>query len=117
MTVPRRSSAGTSPDATRNWQAGPDGAPRLAAIDHRRPAAAYVDPALFPAADWVDELHRDAEGRLTGWTRLRDGRPPEEFDATGRRQTGEGGTLAVVHTIRRTADGRFALEEQDAPPE
>ena len=104
------------PDATRSWQAGPDGPPRLAAIDHRRPAAGYVDPALFPAADWADDLHRDADGRLTGWTRRRDGRPAEEFDATGRRRVGDG-TIAVVHAIRRTADGRFALEEQDAPPE
>ena len=104
------------PDATRSWQAGPDGPPRLAAIDHRRPAAGYVDPALFPAADWADDLHRDADGRLTGWTRRRDGRPAEEFDATGRRRVGDG-TVAVVHAIRRTADGRFALEEQDAPPE
>ena len=35
---------------------------------------------------------------------------------TGRRRVGDG-TVAVVHAIRRTADGRFALEEQDAPPE
>lgn len=105
------------PDATRSWETGPDGAPRLTAIDHRRPAGPYVDPALFPAADWEDRLTWGTDGRLAGWTRLRDGAAPEEFDATGRRRVGESGTVAVVHAIRRTADGRFALEEQEAPPE
>jgi YD repeat-containing protein len=51
---------------------GPDG--RLLSIDHRRPKdGPYVDPALFPHRDWRDTLQYDTQGRLLGWTRLRDG--------------------------------------------
>lgn len=108
------------PDATRTWTAAPDGTPRLAAIDHRKPQRPYTDPALFPAADWEDRLAWTPEGRLAGWTRLRDGRPPEDFDATGARvltRTPDGApdrVVPVAHPLRRNPDGTLAIVEQDA---
>jgi hypothetical protein len=60
---------------TRTYEPGPDGAPRIAAIDHADPAKAgvYADPLLHPRADWRDAFRYDAEGNLLGWTRSREG--------------------------------------------
>ena len=73
-TAPRRSSAGTS-RRTRpaTYAPGPDGAPRIAAIDHADPARAeaYADPMLMARADWRDDYAYAADGTLLGWTRTR----------------------------------------------
>ena len=102
---------------TRRYEAGPDGAPRIAAIDHADPAKAgtYVDPMLMARADWRDEYAYDATGRLTGWRRLRDGRA-DAYDAEGRRilgPTAEGRqeTADVRYPLQRTLAGGLTILE------
>ena len=68
------------PTEKRRTEPGPDGALRIAAIDHANPGRAYADPILVPRADWRDDFAYDAAGTLLGWTRVRgdqpDARPP-----------------------------------------
>lgn len=45
--------------------------------------ALYVDPLIEGTKSWKDEYHY-ADSRLTGWTRLRKGKPSEEFASDGR---------------------------------
>ena len=86
------------PGETRRYAPGPDGAPRIAAIDHADPKAAktYRDPMLVARADWRDDFAYAADGTPLGWTRHRAGRPPEGFTAAGAR------------ILARGADGRPA---------
>jgi YD repeat-containing protein len=42
----------------------------------------YADPAVHTLRDWRDEYHYDDAGRLTGWTRFRDGER-QHFTAHG----------------------------------
>jgi hypothetical protein len=97
---------------TRRYEPGPDGRPRIAAIDHADPAKAriYVDPMLAARADWRDEYAYDAAGRPAGWRRLRAGRA-ESYDAEGRRIDAARRAAAVRYPLRRTADGGLAIEE------
>jgi hypothetical protein len=111
------------PGETRSWQTGPDGRPRIAAIDHADPGKAklYADPMLFPRADWRDVFAYDADGRALGWTRHRPGRT-EAFTADGFRilePAADGRpprTRAVAHRLARGADGRLEIGETDAAP-
>ena len=63
------------PTEKRRTETGPDGAPRIAAIDHTNPGRAYADPILVPRADWRDDFAYDAGGTLLGWTRVRGDSP------------------------------------------
>jgi hypothetical protein len=107
------------PPGARTYEAGPDGAMRIAAIDHAGPGAA--DPMLVPRADWRDEYAYDAGGAPLGWTRRRGDRT-ERFTADGRRilAPGEDGgaprTAAVAYPLARGPDGRLAVRELDAAP-
>ena len=89
------------PSEKRRTEPGPDGAPRIAAIDHTNPGRAYADPILVPRADWRDDFAYDAGGTLLGWTRVRGDRPTEAFDAEGRRLPDPGNPAAAV-------DGRLS---------
>jgi hypothetical protein len=58
--------------ANRTGQWRPDGQPTV--IDYRVAADdGYVDPALHPDRDWRDTYRYDADGRLLGWRRERQG--------------------------------------------
>jgi hypothetical protein len=109
------------PPETRSYEAGPDGALRVAAIDRAPKPGAYADPLLFPRADWRDEYAWDAAGALLGWTRRRAG-SVERFTAAGERvlETGADGrparTAAVAYPLERDAAGRLAVREIDAAP-
>ncbi len=102
---------------TRTYEPGPDGAPRIAAVDHADPAKAglYLDPMLMARADWRHDYRYDPEGRLTGWRRSREGRPPEEFDAEGRRILDPAGglarTAAVRYPLARVPGGGLAVRQ------
>ena len=105
------------PEEPRSYASGPDGPPRIAAIDYAGPAGpAYADPMLMPRADWRDDYAYAADGTPLGWTRTRGGahrrlpRAGERIltrdpDGTPRR------TAAVSYRLRRTDDGRLLVEE------
>ena len=71
---------------TRVYAPGPDGAPRIASIDHADPAKAraYADPMLMAWADWRDDYAYAADGTPLGWTRSR-GTLTEDFTPDGER--------------------------------
>jgi hypothetical protein len=110
------------PQEKRTYVPGPDGAPRIVAIDHADPerAKGYADPMLLPRAGWRDAYTWGADGALLGWTRHRDGRS-EDFTADGRRiltRDAEGHperTEAVAHVLDRDRRGRLVVEERSAP--
>lgn len=107
------------PSERRTIEEGPDGAPRTAAIDHANPGRAYADPILLPLTAWRDDFAYAPDGSLAGWTRVRDGRPPERFDAAGRRLPDPGdpaAAIAVAYPLARAGDGRLVVEEVDAAP-
>lgn len=107
------------PSEKRRLEEGPDGALRTAAIDHTNPGRAYADPVLVPRADWRDDFAWGPDGALAGWTRVREGRPPEAFDAAGRRlpdPADPATAVAVAYPLSRAADGRLVVEEVDAAP-
>ena len=69
--------------------------------------------------DWRDDFAWDAGGALLGWTRVREDRPPESFDAEGRRLPDPGNpaaAVAVAYPLSRAKDGRLLVEEVDAAP-
>ncbi len=107
------------PSEKRRLETGPDGRLRTAAIDHGNPDKAYADPILVPRADWRDDFAYAADGTLLGWTRVRGGRPPEAFDAAGRRlpdPDDPATAVAVAYPLARADDGRLVVEEVDAAP-
>jgi len=102
---------------TRTYEPGPDDTMRIAAIDHADPAKAevYVDPMLMARADWRDEYTYDAEGRPTGWRRIR-AENTDTYDAAGHRIIGRGPdgkprTVPAAYALRRTDAGGLAVEE------
>ena len=108
------------PTETRSYAPAPEGAaPRLVAIDHADEgrAQAYADPLLVPRADWRDEFAPDAAGRVTGWTRHREGREAEAFTADGARILDRdpaglpSRVEAVAYPLGRDAAGRLVVEE------
>ncbi len=80
----------------REYQTGPDGAPRLVAVDHDAVSrGAAFDPVLHYAAPWRDTALYGPDGALAGWERrLADG-GILRFDVNG-----------------RTADGRQLRHEE-----
>ena len=104
---------------TRRYETGPDGAVRIALIDHAdaAKAGAYADPMLFARADWRDAFRYAADGSPLGWIRTRPGREPESFAPDGARvlDAGPGGrprtAEAVAYPLARTDDGRLVVEE------
>lgn len=59
----------------------------------------YEDPLLTAQKNWQDLYLYDADGRLTGWYRRRQNKPPEQFDPQGRkvvRAAVDGAPEAVV---------------------
>ena len=107
------------PGETRRYAPGPDGAPRIAAIDHADPKAAkaYRDPMLVARADWRDDFAYAADGTPLGWTRHRAGRPPEGFTPEGARILARGAdgrparTAPVAYRLSRDAAGALLIEE------
>ena len=76
------------PHEARRYEPGPDGVPRIAAIDHAARPEVYADPLLLPRADWRDDFHYAADGALTGWTRSRAGGARASVEIHRRRRPG-----------------------------
>lgn len=57
----------------------------IASIDYDHPTYGknYTDPAITSRKDWKDEYNYNSEGKLTGWTRVRPGKDPQEFSWNG----------------------------------
>jgi hypothetical protein len=85
---------------TRVYETGPDGAMRIASIDHAPEDAAYADPALFPRMGWRDDYIYAPDGTPLGWLRTRDG-AETDYDAEGRRvlTRGEDGSPGRVEEV------------------
>lgn len=104
---------------TRSYAPGPDGKPRIAAIDYAARLETYADPMLFARAEWRDDYAYDAAGRLTGWTRSQGGRR-DDYNSKGARiltRDAQGRPTrveAVAYPLRRTPEGGLALEEVSA---
>jgi hypothetical protein len=102
---------------TRIYEPGPDGAMRIAAIDHAAPekVRTYADPMLMARADWRDVYTYDAAGRPTGWRRIR-ASGTTTYDAAGRRIVGRDAegrprTVPAAYALRRTGAGTLRVEE------
>lgn len=78
---------------------GADG--RILSIDYTRGQAAYTDPLMSYTRNWKDLYRYDAEGRLTGWTRVR-GLEEESFTAFGHRIVTRDarGRALLAHVVR-----------------
>jgi hypothetical protein len=109
------------PNQARRYETGPDGAPRIAEIDHAGPEAAgrYADPLLAPRADWRDVYQWGPEGTLLGWTRHR-GAHSEAFTAGGARVLAPAAdgrparTATVAYPAVEAPGGGWRIEERDA---
>ena len=57
---------------------------QLESVEYRPQSAGgnYADPAVYTAREWRDEYHRDASGKLKGWTRTRK-TGSEDFNSEG----------------------------------
>jgi hypothetical protein len=77
----------------------PDG--KIVSIDYTRRHEGYTDPLLSYARNWKDCYQYDAQGRLTGWMRLR-GLSEERFTAYGHKvvTTDALGRAARAHVVR-----------------
>jgi len=104
------------PHEARRYEPGEGGVPRIAAIDHAARPEVYADPLLLPRADWRDDFRYDADGALTGWTRVRAGGTAEftadgarvlERDAAGRPLRAE----RVGYMLGRGPRGALVVEE------
>lgn len=108
------------PEEARSYAPGPDGTPRIAAIDYAGRPQAYADPMLIPRADWRDDYHYAPDGTLLGWTRSR-GERTDAYDADGARvlvpASGDApaSVEAVDYPLRRLPDGGLGVEEVSAP--
>jgi hypothetical protein len=107
---------------TRAYEPGPDGAPRIAAVDYADPARAetYADPLIYPRAGWRDVHHYAADGRPLGWIRTTaDGREAA-YAADGARvlEAAADGTplqtAAVAYTLRPGPGGALDVAETSA---
>ena len=58
---------------------------RILSVDYGAAAGNYVDPQISHRKDWRDLYAYDADGRPTGWTRLREGGEPVAYTADGER--------------------------------
>ena len=73
--------------------------------------------AIGALGGWRDDFAYVARGALIGWTRVRGGRPPESFDARGRRlpdPKDPAAAVPVAYPLSRAEDGRLVVEEIDA---
>jgi hypothetical protein len=101
----------------RVYEAGPDGAMRIASIDHAPAEAAYADPALFPRTGWRDNYIYAPDGTPLGWLRTRDG-AETEYDAEGRRvltrdaEGRPGRVEEVAYGLAATRNGVPVIEER-----
>lgn len=76
----------TCPD--NEWREyAPDGRLLVRDYNHQDKKSNYVDPVINASRDWRDDLHYDALGQFTGWTRTRLDRV-EKFDAAGQKIDG-----------------------------
>jgi len=104
------------PHEARRYETGPDGAPRIEAIDHAARPDTYADPMLLPRIDWRDAFRYDAAGAPDGWTRSRDG-VTTDYTAEGMRvlTRDRAGRVTraepVRYVLRRAPDGGLLVEE------
>lgn len=95
---------------------GEDG--KIRSIDYTRAQTGYADPLLSVARNWKDVYQYDAQGRFTGWQRLRGGQPEEAFTAYGhliatRDALGRAHTAHVVRYLPRHIGN--SSENEDLP--
>lgn len=103
------------PNEARVYEAGPDGAPRIAGIDYQGHPGAYADPMLLPRADWRDAYHYAGDGTPLGWTRTRADGATEEFDALGNRIRPGAAAEPVSYPLRADPAGVLEVGESPAP--
>jgi hypothetical protein len=74
---------------------------RILSIDYTRPQSGYTDPLLSCPRNWKDLYEYDAQGRLTGWRRVRS-LQEERFTAHGHRVAASDalGRAATAHVVR-----------------
>ena len=58
---------------------------RIISVDYAAAAENYVDPQISLRKDWRDLYSYNADGSLSGWTRLRQGQDPVAYTADGER--------------------------------
>ena len=108
------------PDETRSYETGPDGAPRIAAIDHAdRPTPALRRPDALPPRRLARRLRLGRRRQPAGWTRPREGRaartstPPAAASSPG---PADGPPRAAASPIRSPAPRRPARGRRSSPP-
>ena len=58
---------------------------RIISVDYAAAAENYVDPQISLRKDWRDLYSYNADGSVSGWTRLRNGQDPVAYTADGER--------------------------------
>ena len=58
---------------------------RIISVDYAAAAENYVDPQISLRKDWRDLYSYNADGTVSGWTRLREGQDPVAYTADGER--------------------------------
>ena len=87
---------------------------RIISVDYGVAAENYVDPQISLRKDWRDLYSYDAEGNLTGWTRLRKDRDPVAYSADGERIV----SLTADGKPHKTAKAKYVartIETIDGP--
>lgn len=56
---------------------------QILGVDYASGRSRYVDPEISLPKDWRDIYAYDKSGRVSGWTRVRDGEEPVAFNASG----------------------------------
>ena len=58
---------------------------RILSVDYAAAAENYVDPQVSLRKDWCDLYTYDADGHMSGWTRMRKDQDPVAYTAAGER--------------------------------
>ncbi len=92
---------------------------KLLKIDHQDPEKSiiYADPLLFPKRDWEDQYKYDDNGKLVGWTRIREkaGATPSisHYDSVGRKLlSGTDKVHAVEYSLVKGEDNYLHVQEK-----
>jgi len=89
---------------SREYGTGPDGSLRIEALDRGMAPKRYVDPLLFPRAEWRDFYRYGKDGSLLGWERQMPDGGTRRFTPEGKMLAEDGTPVAVRHAIERGED-------------